>query len=288
MRSEPLLAAARPLHWTKNALLWLPAVAAHRLGEPAVWLALAPAFVAFSLAASAVYLLNDVCDRHTDARHPRRRRRPVASGALPPRRALAWVAAFAVAALTVTLACPPGVGGWVAAYLASGAGYALWARALLVADVLVLSALYVMRVLAGATAIAVSPSFWLLAFTLFIAFSLALAKRCAALADAAAGVEDGRAYRATDRPWLAAMGAATATAAVTVLALYLDSAAAAALYRHPLWLWPMLPLLLAWLTRLWLLAGRGERMDDPLAFAVRDPVSWLVAAGLAVTAWVAS
>lgn len=288
MRPELLLAAARPLHWTKNALLCLPALAAHRIDELGVWMALVPALVAFSLAASGVYLLNDVCDREADAAHPRRRRRPVASGALAPSVALAWALGLGLLAAAVSVACPAGVRWWLAAYVAGGVGYALWARRVLVLDIVALSALYVVRVLAGAAAIAVAPSFWLLGFTLFMAFSLAMAKRCAALAAAPLPGGDGRPYRAGDLPWLGAIGIATALAGLTVLALYLDSAAAAVLYRHPLWLWPMLPLLLAWITRLWLLAGRGVLADDPLAFAVRDVASWLVAAGLAVTAWAAS
>lgn len=284
--ARPLLKALRPQQWLKNLLVFLPLLPLAASASTAWVVACLLAFLAFSLCASAVYVLNDLSDLDADRQHPRKRERPFAAGRLGIARGLGLVpllllSAFAIAAavsLTFTLV--------LAVYLLMTTAYTFVLKRYAMVDVLTLAGLYTLRVLGGAAAIAVRPSFWILAFSMFIFLSLALAKRSAELDTmrrlSRTGAA-GRGYRVEDLDIVRPMGVAAGYLAALVMALYLNTDEMMRRYQHPELLWGVCPLILLWVSRIWLKAGRSEMHDDPLVFALRDRFSrWVVAAAAVV------
>lgn len=276
-----LLRAMRPHQWAKNALVFLPVIAAHRLSDMTALGHAAIAFVALSLVASAGYLVNDLLDLQADRAHPRKRTRPFASGDLPVPAGPPLVLLLLGAGLAIAASVSWVLAAWVALYLALTLTYSTWLKRRVLIDVFVLAALYTHRILAGAIASLIAPSFWLLALSTFLFLSLAMLKRYSELVSALShptGEErpGGRGYRIEDLDTLGALGAASGVSAVFVLALYIESANVRVLYRTPEVFWLCCPLLLYWISRMWIGARRGKIDDDPLVFALRERVSLMV------------
>jgi len=284
--SDPLLylKALRPHHWLKNALVFLPLAAAHRLDEIELLLQAFLAFLAFSLCASSTYLLNDLMDLPSDRRHPHKRERALASGRLPVLRALAQVPLLLAGALAVGLLLPWAFLGVLALYYMLTLSYSLRLKDMVILDVLALAGLHALRVMAGSAATGVWPSAWLVAFCVFLFFSLAMIKRYAELV--VMRTIDGlhahaRAYELEDSELLAALGGASGYLAVLVLALYISETANGGFGRHEL-IWLVCVLLLYWISYMWLMAHRARMHDDPLVFALRDHVSRILMALMAI------
>ncbi|WP_010142080.1 UbiA family prenyltransferase [Oceanicola sp. S124] len=274
-RLPPLLRVLRPHQWLKNLLVFLPMLAAHALTAGALVQSLL-AFVAFSLVASSVYVLNDLMDLAADRAHPRKRHRPFASGALPLRTGLWLAPGLVLAGFALALLLGPLFLAVMAAYYALTTAYSFRLKRLAILDICTLAGLYAMRVVAGGAATGIPLSAWLLAFTLFFFFSLAAVKRQAELVDnAAAGreVATGRGYRTEDLMLVSIMAVASGYLSVLVMALYVESEAVQALYATPQVLWGACGVLLYWLSRCVLLTHRGEMHDDPVVFALRDRTS---------------
>jgi 4-hydroxybenzoate polyprenyltransferase len=274
--------ALRVQQWVKNTLLFVPVVLDHRLFDQAVVLRALAAFVAFCLAASGAYVANDLLDLEADRSHRSKRHRPFASGVLHPNfgRVLAPLL-VANALLIATLLHSEQFLGILLLYVVTTTAYSVYLKRIAVLDVIVLAGLYTLRVLAGIAATGVTFSSWLLAFSTFLFLSLAFLKRYAELTGFVAGDADmlhRRGYQRRDREWLGAMGGASGYLAVLVLALYINSEQVTVLYEQPLLLWLICPLLLFWISRMWLLAYRGEVDEDPIVETVRDPASYLVGA----------
>jgi 4-hydroxybenzoate polyprenyltransferase/phosphoserine phosphatase len=286
-------ARALRLHqWAKNLLLLVPLLASHRLMDPALlWQAL-QAFVAFGLCASSVYLLNDLLDLQDDRRHSRKRQRPFAAGRLPIGAGLLLMPLLLLAAFVLAVwRLPPGFVVCLALYYGLTLSYSLWLKRRMVIDVMALAALYTLRVIAGAMALAIAPSFWLLAISMFMFFSLALVKRftelhCLQRADEATKAH-GRGYYVNDLQMIAAMGAASGFMAVLVMALYINDASTTRMYAHQERLWFACPLLLTWIARVWMLTHRGAMVDDPVVFALRDRVSLAIGGLTVLVFWAA-
>lgn len=270
------LRVLRPHQWLKNLLLGLPLVAAHKVFEPASLLYIVLGFVAFSLCASAVYVINDLLDLDADRAHPRKRLRPFASGAVPLSFGFHVAPLLLLAAFAVGAVVSWAFAGVLAVYLVLTFAYSLSLKRKMAIDVLTLAALYTLRIAAGTVAIQVVPSNWLMGFSIFLFFGLALVKRSSELmvaADAGRAGASGRNYLVDDLPMVNAMGIASSYLSVLVLALYISGPDVSRLYAHPYGLWLLCPLLLYWLTRLWLITRRGGMHDDPVVFAARDRVS---------------
>jgi len=231
--------------------------------------------------ASAAYLVNDLLDLPSDRRHPSKRFRPFAAGDLPLTYAL-WTipALFGLGCLTAGSVSGLFLGAALT-YFALNIAYSLFVRGVVVLDVIFLAGLYTMRILAGSAAVSIWPSHWLLAFSTFLFFSLALVKRYGELAIMKRLDGDqarARGYELTDGELLSAMGVASGYLAVLVLALYINSEKAPVLYSRYQLMWFLCPLLLYWISRIWLIAHRGRMPDDPVDFTLRDRPSWVVGA----------
>jgi 4-hydroxybenzoate polyprenyltransferase len=284
LRLRTVLRAIRLKQWAKNALLFIPLLAAHATAAEA-WGAVALGFVAFGLCASATYLFNDLLDLPSDRVHRLKRLRPLAAGTLSIAAAVGLGAAMLVLAFALALAVSPGFAAMLLLYTAITLAYSMYLKRLPLVDVLVLAALYTLRIGAGAVAAQVMPSNWLLAISVFLFLSLALVKRCAELeetiADEDTSLAPGRGYQPRDLPSLRGMGMSSGFLSVMVLTLYIDSQHGRAQYAQPEWLWAAAPVLLLWVMRIWLKTGRRELQgEDPLQFALRDYFSWLTVAML--------
>ena len=285
-RFSAYVAALRPHQWVKNALLVVPLLASHRVSDPDALFRVLVGILAFSLTASSVYVLNDLFDLGADRHHPRKRKRPFAAGDLPVSHGLVALPVLIALGLGVAATLSIAFLGVLLAYLAMTLAYSFRLKHYVLIDVLVLAALFTTRVVAGGVAINALASFWLLAFCVFLFTSLALVKRCSELVTMGkqrAEAAYGRDYRVSDSVPLMAMGIASGYLAVLVVAFYINSSAVTALYSRPEALWLLCPVLLYWVSRLWLKTNRGEMHDDPLVFAVKDRASrYLGAASAAI------
>lgn len=271
------LGAMRPHQWSKNVLIAVPILTSHKLDDPRVLLGGAIAFVAFCLISSSTYLVNDLIDLEADRRHRTKRNRAFSSGTASLSRgvALAIVLCFCGFALGATVGF--NFLAVLAAYYATTFCYSAFLKRIAILDVLVLAGLYTLRIFAGGAATNITVSLWLLAFSMFFFFSLALVKRYSELHLELGRPEiqiGGRGYRATDLPQVAMFGIASGFVAVLVLVLYVRSPEVTLLYRKPSLLLAICPLLLYWLSRVWMFAARGEMHEDPVVFALTDRVSY--------------
>jgi 4-hydroxybenzoate polyprenyltransferase/phosphoserine phosphatase len=283
-RLQSAIKAVRPYQWAKNLLIFLPLLLAHVVATRSLLAALL-AFCCFSLTASATYIVNDLLDIEADRRHPKKRLRPFASGDLPAFTGLCIVAAFLLLALIGTRLLPAAFLGWLLVYLATTLAYSTYLKRAALVDVVVLSGLYTLRLLAGSAATQSHISPWLAGFSIFLFFSLAIVKRFAELENlrlTGSPPRNGRGYLVTDIDQLRAFGTSSAFAASVVFANYISSREVITLYRHPERLWLIMPFLILWLCRVWLLASRGDLDEDPVVFALTDKMSLVIGAIVAV------
>lgn len=292
-------AKALRLHqWAKNVLVLAPLVLAGMFSEPAAWMKAGMAFLALGLIASATYLINDIWDLEDDRRHWTKRNRALASGRMTISQAaivvpLALMAGFALgvfigAEATVVLA----------AYLALTLGYSFTFKRKPVLDAFTLAILFTLRLVLGIVAVGATPSPWLLVFSMFLFASLSFAKRqtevlrLAGKTEAFAGKLPGRGYFVADAPFILAMGVACGMASIVIMVIFLtEDAMLVDFYRSSEWLWGLPALLFLWLSRIWMLCQRGELHDDPVVFAMRDPKSLTLCAGVGLffgMAWLGS
>jgi 4-hydroxybenzoate polyprenyltransferase/phosphoserine phosphatase len=281
--------ALRIHQWAKNVLIFLPLLLAHDLVPGLVAGALV-AFLSFGLCASATYVINDLLDLDADRQHPRKRYRPFASGDLSAISGCVVVVLFLIAAVVLAVAVPHVIAAisparaliephkyqflqWLLIYLTTTLAYSLRLKRVIIVDVIVLSGLYTIRILAGSAATGVAVSTWLASFSIFFFLSLAFVKRFAeleSLRERGGVTAVGRGYHVSDLEQLRSFGSASAYASVVVLTLYISNLDAAQLYTHTSRLWLLVPVLLLWLSRLWLVASRGHLHEDPVVYAITD------------------
>lgn len=276
------ISGLRLFQWAKNGLLFVPLLLAHQLNDLERLTNVLLAFLSFGGVASASYLFNDLLDIEADRQHPNKASRPFASGRLPIPTGLAVMVALLAASATLAgLFLPKAFGGMLLAYLALTLSYSFYFKQQLFIDVLVLAGLYTHRVLTGGVAADVPVSPWLLAFSAFFFLSLALAKRYVELGRAREARREGirrRAYQVGDLELVQTMGLSAGYIGILVLCLFISSDDVSRLYATPMILWLMCPVMLYWISRVWLLARRGELHDDPVVFALRDLNSWICGA----------
>lgn len=281
-----LLRALRVHQWAKNILIFIPLFAAHQEKDPILVGKSLLAFGAFCLCASATYMINDLLDLPSDRRHPRKRHRPFAAGLLPLSSGLIFVPLLLGTAFASGIFLTPAFFLTLGAYFLLTLAYSLWIKRIVILDIIFLAILYTLRIIAGGNAMGFPPSFWLLAFSVFFFLSLAMVKRYSELLVSKRAGQispHGRGYHTEDFPVINSLGAASAYGSILILSLYINSPEVQALYRYPKTLWLLIPLLLYWISRVWLITHRGQMHDDPVIFALRDKVSLVLAVLVGLT-----
>lgn len=288
---RPYLKALRLHQWLKNTLVFLPLALAHQLDNPELIWQATVAFVCFGLCASSVYVLNDLLDLPSDRQHRSKCKRPFAAGDVPLIHGLLISPVLLVIALAIALTLPIAFVIILALYYLCTGLYSFVLKRIMLVDVIMLAALYTLRIISGAAAISVVPSFWLLAFSMFLFFSLAVVKRYTELdylREAGIAQSEGRGYYAQDLSMMAMFGGASAFLSVMVFALYINNDDTRNQYLTPEILWLICPLLLYMITRIWLLAARGQIEEDPIVFALKDRVSQAVTLTCGGMLWLAN
>jgi 4-hydroxybenzoate polyprenyltransferase/phosphoserine phosphatase len=277
------LRALRVHQWLKNLLLFVPLLTAFSFADISKVLSIVLAFLAFSLAASATYMVNDLWDLENDRAHPRKRLRPFASAQLPILNGLAVAVVALILAFVLAFAVSTGFFLMLLLYLVLTSAYSWILKEYVLIDVMMLSLLYTLRILAGSVAVAITTSSWLLVFSVFMFLSLALVKRCAelvSLGESGVAAPRGRDYRVTDLVVMWPLGVGAALSAVLVFGLFISAPETQIRYGTPQILWLVAIGLIYWLARLWVKTSRGEMHDDPMVYAIKDRGSRVVILGM--------
>jgi 4-hydroxybenzoate polyprenyltransferase len=287
------LKAIRTHQWLKNLLVFVAMIPILNHITLPQCLLIGWAFLAFSFASSSVYVLNDLMDLESDRRHPRKSKRPFACGSISIKTGLLLAVLLLASSLTLSV-------GMInleflvilLMYLTVTTAYSLRLKRMPIVDVIVLGCLYTMRIVGGAMALSAPPTFWLLAFSLFLFLSLALAKRCAELQvmmDAGQLTAVGRGYHIEDLSVLQSLGIGSGLVSVTVLGFYITAPLTLERFADPNILGLLCVVLLYWICRVWIKVHRGQMHDDPVVFALRDHISkhlvWVSAAIIAAAVW---
>lgn len=278
------ISALRGHHWAKNLLLFLPLALAHNLAAEPVFRT-SIGFALYGLCASGLYILNDLLDLHSDREHPWKKERPFAAGEISIPEGLLVSLVLLSSALGLGFLLDVQFGLALSGYAALTMLYSLYLKKVALLDVFVLSSFYSFRILAGALISGTPLSQWFMAFSMFFFLSLAMAKRYSELLSASDLVRagnSGRGYHTGDRELLLSLGVGSSFSAVVIFSLYVQSQDVRLLYSSPEFLFLLCPIVLYWLSRTWLLAHRGELKEDPVTLAIRDPVSYGVAAAVAI------
>jgi 4-hydroxybenzoate polyprenyltransferase len=286
-----IVQALRPHHWVKNLIIFVPLLTSHRWGDLAAALNALVAFFVFSWCASGVYVLNDLLDLEADRHHPTKRQRPFAAGNLPLPLGLVLAPVLLITSGLVAWKLSGSFAAVLAIYLILTTSYSWRLKQVPLVDVFCLAGLYTIRLIAGHEATEIVYSFWLLVFSMFIFLSLALVKRFLELKGArqrSGAVLKGRGYVPGDTELVATMGMSSGYLSVLVLALYVNGQEVHLLYHRPLVLLLICPVLFYWISRVWLLAHRGQMDEDPIVFALKDRVSYVTAALAFVFLWLAT
>jgi 4-hydroxybenzoate polyprenyltransferase len=275
---KTLLREMRAAQWVKNLLVFVPALLNHHLdGE--ILKALGITFMGFSFVASGTYLVNDIFDLQADRSHPQKCRRPIASGQISLVLAILMAAGLLAAGILLGLTIGLGLAACLLAYLALALLYSSYIKGKPIIDVVVLAMLYTLRVYAGGLVSQAYVSPWLFQFSIFLFLSLAFVKRYSELRRLRQQrlLEAlGRGYRVQDLNIISQAGLGSGLLAGLVLALYVNGTEIERLYPHPQMLWAVCPLFIYWIIRVWLIAHRGNMAEDPILFAFRDRVSYIV------------
>lgn len=280
MTLQLIIKQIRVYQWVKNLLIFVPLILAHGSTEPHALMQCILGFAAMSMLASSVYVLNDIADVEHDRNHPRKRYRPIASGAISLPQAWFLVVTLISACIVLCINyLPVSFVGWMGVYAVATTLYSFLLKRIVLVDVMSLSGLYSLRIAAGGAAAGVAVSPWLLGFSLFLFMSLAFLKRYTELLDTIerdGHVVSGRGYHVGDASFVLIAGASLGFVAVLIFTLYINGADVEKLYANPMLLWLIAPCMVYWLSHLWLTAHRGGMHDDPIVFAVRDIGSWVV------------
>ncbi len=285
-----ILKAIRVHQWVKNLLIFTALILSHSWFNTTALHSIILAFFSFSFAASSIYLINDLIDLEADRKHQTKKYRPLAAGTLSIQSAVMIIPILLSFSLILALQLSSDFVSILILYLVLTTAYSLFLKPLVLLDVITLTSLYTLRIVAGAIAIDVPLSHWLLAFSMFIFLSLALIKRYSELKNLIQHGETNSAsrdYHVDDLPAISLFGISSGYISVLVLVLYAHDLQAGTLYAQPDWLWFVAVAVLYWISRMWLLAFRGEMNEDPVLFAIHDRSSYFVALFVTVSLYLA-
>jgi 4-hydroxybenzoate polyprenyltransferase len=276
---KQLLISCRPKQWVKNVLLFIPLVLAHKVQDSKLLIDALYAFIAFTFVASSIYIVNDISDIEVDKLHPTKKNRPIASGKVSSLQAIALVILLLILALFLVIQLPVKFQIAILAYLVVTNFYTFKLKSIALLDVITLACLYTLRIISGTLAIEVDLSYWLISFSIFFFLSLAFVKRhieLKNLLDAGGDKVPGRDYSIIDIDNIRTFGITSGYLSILVFALYINDEVLIKLYSAPYWLWGISLLLLYWITRIWFIANKELKFDDPVLFAVQDKTSYVV------------
>lgn len=264
--------------WAKNFLIFLPLFLAHAY-QVDLWKITILSFISFSLTASSIYILNDLFDLEADRKHPKKKQRPFASGALSISQGVILYGITSSIAVLMALLINPGFLICLLIYFIANLAYTLRLKQVHSLDIIMLAGMYTIRIMAGGETTGIEVSQWLLGFSTFLFFGLAALKRFVEVSALTPGQRAaGRGYFAEDKVPLAALGGGSSLMACLVLALYFNSPTVGQLYQKPDVLWLILPIHMYWVSSIWILASRGQIDDDPVLHTIKSRTTYVLAA----------
>ena len=269
----------RTYQWVKNFLIFLPLILAHKFLDVNLLLKALVAFFSFSFLASSVYIINDIMDVESDRIHPSKKNRPIASGAVKISSALKVVFILMPLSFIISIFLGKEFLFVLLTYFITTSCYSFYLKKIMLVDILILSLLYTVRIFAGGVSLNIYLSPWLFMFSMFFFFSLACAKRYSELYAVRNNLQDeikGRGYQAQDLEQIQIFGSSSGYIAILIFALYIQSEISMKLYKTPSFFWALCPIMLYWISRVWLLSHRGQMTQDPIIFALKDKVSYVV------------
>ncbi len=284
------LRAMRPHQWVKNILVFSPLILSFQFIDPELVVQAFLAFIAFSLSASSLYIINDLFDIESDRLHPVKRNRPFASGELSKQWGIGQAIVLLVIAMVLAVYLNTEFLVSLVIYSVLSAIYSFKLKKVVLLDVSVLAVLYTLRIIAGTFAVSLDLSYWLIIFSIFIFTSLAMVKRVSELFNLILQDKEevqGRGYVVQDREIILALGSASGFVSVLVFALYIHDPLIVQRYTQPEWLWLIVPALLYWIGRIWIIAHRGQMDEDPVVFALQDKVSYAILLFIAIGVFLA-
>ncbi|MGI6681309.1 MAG: UbiA family prenyltransferase [Bdellovibrionota bacterium] len=273
------LSMIRTYQWVKNLLIFIPLILSHKFLNIDLVLKAIVAFFSFSFLASSVYIINDIFDINADRMHPSKKHRAIASGDIPISLGLKTVIFLIPFSIVISLSLGKEFLLILTLYFITTTLYSIFFKKIVLVDILILSLLYTVRILAGGVALNIALSPWLAMFSLFMFFSLACAKRYAELYAVKNNLQHkimGRGYQASDLEQIQIFGSSSGYIAVLIFALYIQSDVSVRLYKTPSFLWGLCPLMLYWISRVWLISHRGQMEQDPIIFAMKDKASYII------------
>ncbi len=282
--------ALRPHQWSKNLLIFVPFLLAHRFFELELWINALVAFISFSLLASSVYVMNDLFDLDNDRKHSKKKYRPFASGNL----SIKYGFFLIVALLFFIIICAYLLSNvafmtCLFVYILLNIAYSSWLKRIILLDVFILTSFYIIRLFSGGVATGIPLSEWLILFSFFVFLSLAYLKRFSDLLSefekSGQIVSSGRGYAMDDTAIIEIFGVLCGYLSVLVFALYVYIGGGNDHYLHREWLWPSIFVLLYWISSMWLRAHKGEIKDDPVKFAITDRISIVCAVSIVLVMW---
>ena len=274
--------AIRLHHWAKNFLIFLAPILAHKIGQKNVLINTSLAFLAFSFTASIGYLINDILDLKADKASKYKSNRPLASGLLSKQNYYSLILILFICSIFTLFYLGKTYALLLSVYLACTLLYSIKLKSILILDVLMLASFYAFRIFAGSIATNTFVSQWLLSFSLFFFFSLALAKRATELINSNSIEGNRRAYQKDDLSIITQLGLTSGLLSILVMALYISSKNVTVLYSNPHYLWTISIVLIYWISRFWILVSRGEIEQDPVVYALKDKTTYFACLLLAL------
>lgn len=284
------LRAMRPHQWVKNVLIFAPLILSFQFMDPELVIRALLAFIAFSLSASSLYIINDLLDIDSDRLHPKKKNRPFASGKLSMQWGIGQAIVLLVIALVLAVYINTEFLVALIIYSVLSAAYSFKLKRVVLLDVSILAVLYTLRIIAGTFAVSLDLSYWLIIFSIFMFTSLAMIKRVSELYNLMLQDKEkveGRGYVVKDREIILALGSASGFVSILVFALYIHDPFIVQRYTQPEWLWLIVPALLYWIGRVWIIAHRGQMDEDPIVFALHDKLSYAILAFIAIGVFMA-
>ena len=284
------LRAMRPHQWVKNVLIFAPLILSFQFMDPELVIRALLAFIAFSLSASSLYIINDLLDIDSDRLHPKKKNRPFASGTLSMRWGIGQAIVLLVIAVVLAVYINTEFLVALVIYSVLSAAYSFKLKRVVLLDVSILAVLYTLRIIAGTFAVSLDLSYWLIIFSIFMFTSLAMVKRVSELYNLMLRDKEkveGRGYVVKDREIILALGSASGFVSILVFALYIHDPLIVHRYTQPEWLWLIVPALLYWIGRVWIIAHRGQMDEDPIVFALHDKLSYAILVFIAIGVFMA-